>query len=152
MFFGRKTRVEPRGLAKPAEHFVVTSTGLHVRVDFLVERADGSYAAVRLLFTRAFAEKACGALETTIEKYQTALGHIRVARDPAPTSPRLSSLEERPVNQLKVSYADEALFLDFGLVLTTAQQSTEFDRLFLVTAIGLAPPLVAALRAALKPG
>ena len=152
MFFGRKTRVESRGMARPVEHFVVSLTGLHLRIDFLVERADGSHAAVRLLLTKAFAEKACGALEITVGKYEAALGHIRVARDSAPSAPRLSMLEERAVNQLKVSYADEALFLDFGLVLTTAQQSTEFDRLFVVTAIGLAPPLLAAMRAALKAG
>ena len=34
--------IEPRGQAKPAEHFVISATGLHLRVDFIAERVDGS--------------------------------------------------------------------------------------------------------------
>jgi hypothetical protein len=150
MFFGRRTAIEPPGMARSAEHFVVSSTGLFLRVDFIVERADGSHAALRLLLTRAFAEKACGALETTIAKFQAAQGPIRVAREPTPAKARFSALEERTVNQLKVSFAEEGLFLDFRLMLTTPEKSSEFDRVFVVTAIGLAPPLLAAMRAGLR--
>ena len=150
MFFGRRTAIEAPGLARAAEHFAVSSTGLHVRVDFIVERADATHAAVRVVLNRAFAEKACGALETTISKYQAAHGPIRVAREPTPPQPRFSAMEERAANQLKVSYADEGLFLDFRLMLTTTEKSSEFDRVFVVTAIGLAPPLLAAMRAGLR--
>jgi hypothetical protein len=149
MFFGKKTHVD-RGAARPAEFFHVTSSGLHSRIDCLTERADGSFAVLRLLLTKDFAQKASVALESTIEKYQAVKGHIRVGRESLPEAPRVSSQEERAVNMLKVSYAEDALFLEFALVLNTTDQMSEYDRFMLVSSVGLAPGLLAGLKASLK--
>lgn len=147
--FGKKTHFD-RGAAKPAEFFRVSSTGIHSRIDCLTERADGSFSALRLLLTKDFAQKASVALEATVEKYQAAKGHIRVARESAPEAPRISSQEERAVNMLKVSYAEDALFLEFALVLNTTDQLSEYDRFMLVSSVGLAPGLLSGLKASLK--
>ena len=149
MFFGKKTRIIERGAARPAEFFHVSSSGLHSRIDCLTERADGSFSVLRLLLTKDFAQKASVALEATIEKYQAAKGHIRVAREPLPETPRVSAQEERAVNMLKVSYAEDALFLEFALVLNTTEQLSEYDRFMLVSSVGLAPGLLAGLKSSL---
>jgi hypothetical protein len=150
MFFGRKLVIEPRGMTKAVDHFVVSSTAAQLSLDFILLRADGSHAGVRVRLARSFGEKACVAIEQSLAQYTTLRGHVRVSREPVPEPLRFTSLEEHAANHLKAIHSESDLFLDFRMQLIQGSQLSELDRVMVVLPVGLAPPLLAAMQATLE--
>lgn len=148
-FFGRR-QVEPRGVAKPAEFVIVGANAAQLKFDFIAERADGSHAATRVFLGRNFAEKAATALESTITLHTNKHGPIRVSREQRPLEFRFTSLSEYSVNQLKTYLAEGDCLLDFRLTISSGGVLSEFDRVVFSMPMGLAPTLLADMRACLE--
>ena len=131
----------------------VGATSTELRVDLLVENADGTESALRLFVAPEFAHQAVGVLDYNLRQYEARFGHIRVARpgDAPEELRRVRDSVEACVNMFIITHTDTLFFFDFQLLLARSRlrRPELLSRVRAVTMPGHVPHLHARLREAL---